>query len=151
MASACWAILGDSTSTRPGISRLPPCHDGSIDSPVRSRAISSRLARKLGGMGERGRYLLSYDVVGARYGQRVQRHVRKHASMLLESLYQFNGDAESCQDLLQQLRQLAGPSAPNVVGWRIRGDEPMRYWGTALPPAGILDFSLAIAGKSGRD
>jgi hypothetical protein len=93
-------------------------------------------------MSETGRYLVSYDVSGARNGQRVQRRVRRHATMLLESLYHFRGDAAAFDRLVQELRARAGRSAPDVAGWRLRERVSMRCWGTALSPEGILDFRL---------
>lgn len=93
-------------------------------------------------MAERSWYVISYDVAGARHGQRVHRHLKRSASMLLESLYLYCGTATEMAALLRQLRRYAGPSASDVVVYGLRGPLGIRTWGKACQPSGITNFSL---------
>lgn len=93
-------------------------------------------------MPEQSWYVVSYDVAGARHGQRVHRHLKRNASMLLESLYLYRGTTAEVTELLRQLRRYAGPSASDVVVYGLRGPFAIRTWGKACQPAGIINFSL---------
>lgn len=87
-------------------------------------------------------YLLAYDVSAARRGRQVQREVRKHGIALLESLYLCQASAAQLQQQLAQLRQLAGPSAADVVAYRLHASQPMHVFGTARLPAGLHHLGL---------
>lgn len=89
-----------------------------------------------------GWYFLSYDIKGIRAGQRVHRLIRKQAQMLLESLYLYQGTAETAGKLLWQLRQEAKTSAPNIVMYRLRQGSPLYVAGQIANTQGIVDLSL---------
>lgn len=93
-------------------------------------------------MAERGWYVVSYDIAGARQGQRVHRYLKRSASMLLESLYLYFGTAAEMAELHRHLRLLAGPSASDVVAYGLRGPLAIRTWGKACQPRGITNFGL---------
>lgn len=82
-------------------------------------------------------YLLAYDVSGARPSQQVHRCVRQQAHFLLESLYLRQGDASAMAQWHMALRKLAGPSAPDVVMYRMIPNRPMHVFGTARPLPGM--------------
>lgn len=91
---------------------------------------------------ESGWYFLSYDISGARHGRRVQRQLRKQAHRLLESLYLYKGGADNARQLLQNMRQLAGSSASEVVMYRLRQSQPIWVCGAISKESGVMDFSL---------
>ncbi|MEJ5207357.1 CRISPR-associated endonuclease Cas2 [Denitratimonas sp. CY0512] len=87
-------------------------------------------------------YLVAYDIHQPRRGQRVYREIRKHGTMLLESLYLCHGTGQELNQRLARLRHLAGPSASDVVAYRLRPSQPIHLAGTARPTAGIHEFGL---------
>lgn len=87
-------------------------------------------------------HLVSYDIAQPRRGQRVYRRIRKSGLFLLESLYLCEDTGQGMATLLAELRKLAGPSARDVVSYRLRPGQPIHAFGTACPHAGIRCFGM---------
>lgn len=92
------------------------------------------------------RYLIAYDVRDARRLRRLHQYLRGEALALQESVFLWEGPAQTLAILQSDIRRLINAREDDVRGWRLAGREPMvQCWGRhPVLPGVFLTGQVAV-------